>query len=415
MVHVSQEMQRQEMQLPLLIGGATTSRAHTALKIEPQYRGPVVHVHDASRAVGVVGQLLNAAGREAYVAGIKSEYEQVRAARLAQAGASKLLPIAAARANGAKVDWKGYVPPAPSFTGVRAFERYPLGELAERIDWTPFFQAWELAGRFPAILEDDKVGEQARNLFADARRMLQRLVAENWLEARAVFGFFAANAAGDDVLLYADAARTEELAEVHFLRQQMAKSGGQTNHCLADWVAPVESGVADWIGAFAVTAGIGIESHVSAFEADHDDYSAIMLKALADRLAEALAERLHERVRKELWAYAPDEELDNEGLIAEKYRGIRPAPGYPACPDHTEKATIWELLRPQERAGISLTEHFAMTPTAAVSGFYLSHPDARYFGTGRIGRDQVQDYARRKGTSLKEAERWLSPVLAYDP
>jgi 5-methyltetrahydrofolate--homocysteine methyltransferase len=412
MVHVSQEMQRQGLDLPLLIGGATTSRAHTALKIEPQYQGPVVHVLDASRAVGVVGQLLNAAGREPYVEGIKREYAAIREARQAQAGASKLLPIAAARANGAKVDWKSYVPPAPSFTGVRAFERYPLQELAERIDWTPFFQTWELAGRFPAILEDDKVGAQARSLFADARKMLQRIVAENWLEARGVVGFFPANAAGDDVLLYADAARTEELAEVHFLRQQMAKSAGQPNHCLADWIAPVESGRADWIGAFAVTAGLGIDKRVAAFEADHDDYSAILLKALADRLAEAFAEGLHERVRRELWGYAPDEQLDNEALIAEKYRGIRPAPGYPACPDHSEKATLWDLLRPHERAGITLTENFAMTPAAAVSGFYLAHPEARYFGTGRIGRDQAQDYARRKGTNLKQAERWLSPVLA---
>jgi 5-methyltetrahydrofolate--homocysteine methyltransferase len=298
---------------------------------------------------------------------------------------------------------------------VQSFERYPLRELVERIDWTPFFQAWELGGRYPKILDDPKVGAQARELHADALRMLERVVEERWLEARGVVGFFAASAVGDDVHLYSDEARHESLAELHFLRQQMAKSDGQPNLCLADWIAPAEGGRGDWIGAFAVTAGHGLEARVARFEADRDDYSAILLKALADRLAEAFAERLHERVRRELWGYAPDETLSNEELVAERYRGIRPAPGYPAAPDHTEKAILWRLLDPERRAGIQLTDNFAMWPAAAVSGLYLAHPDARYFGTGRIGRDQVQDYARRKGQSLQETERWLSPVLAYDP
>jgi 5-methyltetrahydrofolate--homocysteine methyltransferase len=414
MVHVGREMERLGFELPLLIGGATTSKVHTAVKIDPQYRGPVVHVLDASRAVGVVGSLLNAATRPKYVQTVKNEYAGAREARLARAGAPKQLALAAARANRPVVDWTAYAPPRPRTAGVRAFDRYPLRELVERIDWTPFFQVWELAGTFPAILEDAKVGAQARSLLADGRRMLERLVGEGWIEARGVAGCFPANAVGDDVLVYADEKRQEVLGELHFLRQQMAKSDAQPNYCLADFVAPVESGVLDWIGAFAVTAGLGIERQLERFEAERDDYSRILLQALADRLAEAFAERLHERVRRELWGYAPDEGFSNDELIAEKYRGIRPAPGYPASPDHTEKATLWQLLRADERAGITLTESFAMLPAASVSGLYLAHPAARYFGTGKLGRDQVQDYARRKGMNLLEVERWLSPVLAYD-
>ena len=413
MVHVAREMERQGFTLPLLIGGATTSRAHTAVKIDPEYSGPVVHVLDASRAVGVAGNLLPEASRATAHQELKREYAAIRESRRAQSGTAKLLPLAAARANRTPVDWRTYTPPRPRFLGVRAFERYPLAAIAERIDWTPFFQTWELAGKFPAILENAEVGAQARALFTDARRMLDRIVEENWLEARGVVGLFAAGAVGDDVYVYADDSRTEVQAELHFLRQQMGKSGAQPNACLADWIAPVDSG-GDWIGAFALTTGLGIERQTQRFIAEHDDYSKILLAALADRLAEAFAEQLHEHVRRELWGYAPDETLSNDDLIAEKYRGIRPAPGYPACPDHTEKATLWALLRPDVHAEIRLTESYAMSPAASVSGLYIAHPAAHYFGTGKLGRDQVLDYARRKGMSVQETERWLAPVLGYD-
>ena len=415
MMHVAEEMQRQELRLPLLIGGATTSRIHTALKIDPRYGGPVVHVLDASRAVGVVGRLVGPSARQdGYAAAIKDEYAAMRAQRAAQAGRTTLVPLAAARANAPVIDWAAYEPPVPAFLGTRVYEAYPLGELVERIDWTPFFQAWELAGRYPKILDDPVVGLQARALWDDAQRMLTRLVEERWLEARAVIGFFAAQADGDDVRLFADGERRIARGELRFLRQQMLKNTGQSNLCLADFVMPATQGRSDYIGAFAVTAGIGIDAHVARFEADHDDYSAILLKALADRLAEALAERLHERVRRELWGYARDESTSNDDLIAERYRGIRPAPGYPACPDHTEKQTLWSLLEPDTNAGITLSERFAMLPTASVSGWYFAHPDARYFGIGKIARDQLHDYARRKGMSVQEATRWLGPVLADD-
>jgi len=431
MVHVAHEMQRLGFDLPLLIGGATTSKVHTAVKIDPQYSGPVLHVLDASRAVGVAGRLLQDGGRETVARETKAEYARIREQRASKDGSARLLPLAAARANKLRLDWRGYRPPRPSFFGTRVFAPYPLAELRDRIDWTPFFQTWELAGKYPEILDDRVVGPQARSLFADAERMLERILAEGWLEARAVAGFFPANAVGDDdIEVYADEKRSRVVARLCFLRQQMAKSGAAAgapaagaeagasraaNLCLADFAAPRESGVLDTLGAFAVTAGIGIEKRLAAFAAEHDDYQQILLKALADRLAEALAERLHERVRRELWGYAPDETLSNDDLIHERYRGIRPAPGYPACPDHTLKRAIWKLLEPDDEAGIRLTENLAMLPAASVSGFYLAHPEARYFGTGRIGQDQVADYAQRSALAKEEAERWLASILAYTP
>jgi 5-methyltetrahydrofolate--homocysteine methyltransferase len=414
MAFVAGEMERQGFQLPLLIGGATTSKVHTAVKIAPNYHGAVVHVLDASRAVGVAGSLLSEGLRDDFVSGVRDEYEAVRVNRAGRRDAERLVPVEVARRNPVAIDWAAYEPPAPTFTGVRAFDDYPLPELVERIDWTPFFQTWELAGHYPAILDDPVVGAAARNLYDDARRALQRIVDEKLLTARAVVGFWPANAVGDDVQLFADDARRESLGTVHFLRQQLAKGDDRPNFCLADFVAPATSGRPDWIGGFAVTAGLGLEDLVAERRAAHDDYGAILVQALADRLAEALAERMHERVRTEFWGYAPDESLDNTSLIREDYRGIRPAPGYPACPDHTEKGPLFALLGATERIGVQLTESFAMYPTAAVSGYYLSHPQARYFGVGKVGRDQVEDYATRKGITVEEVERWLSPNLAYD-
>ncbi len=416
MVNVAREMSRQGFSIPLLIGGATTSQMHTAVKIDPQYAGPVVYVKDASRAVGVAQNLIGLDSRDGFVARTKADYVQKREQHANRRNREALIPLAQVRAKRPTLDWGGYHPTRPGFLGARAFDDYPLAELAERIDWTPFFQAWELRGRYPAILDDPEQGEQARRLFADARAMLDKILTERWLTARAVIGFFAANRTGeDDIALYTDDSRDRVLMTLHHLRQQGPKPAGKPHHCLADWIAPRETGVADYLGAFAVTAGIGIDERVAAFERAHDDYSAILLKALADRLAEAFAERLHERVRKEFWAYAADETLSNDDLIAENYRGIRPAPGYPACPDHTEKGLLWQLLDADRNAGIHLTEHFAMTPTAAVSGWYFSHPEARYFGVGRLDRDQVADYAGRKGWTLAEAERWLAPNLGYEP
>ncbi len=412
MAFVAGEMQRQGFTVPLLIGGATTSKVHTAVKIAPNYHAPVVHVLDASRAVGVAGSLLSEQLRDEFVAGVAAEYAGVRENRLGRRDAERLLPLEQARRNPVAIDWTAYAPPAPSFTGVRVFDAWPLEDLVERVDWTPFFQTWELAGHYPAILDDPVVGEAARGLWRDARAMLDRIVRERLLTARAVVGFWPANAVGDDVALWADGRRRERAATVHFLRQQQAKGDGRPNYCLADFVAPVESGLPDHLGMFAVTAGVGLDALVAEFAARHDDYSAILAKALADRLAEALAERLHERVRTELWGYAPDEALDNAALIRERYRGIRPAPGYPACPDHTEKGPLFALLGATERIGVSLTESFAMTPTAAVSGYYLAHPQARYFGVGKVGRDQLADYARRRGMAEEEAARWLAPNLA---
>ncbi|MDP9014928.1 MAG: methionine synthase [Pseudomonadota bacterium] len=416
MVHVAKEMQRLGYKQPLLIGGATTSPAHTAVKIDPQYDGAVIYVKDASRSVGVCQQLITHETRDAYVANIKVENERRREQHRNKSVKAPRLSLGAARAKKLKIDWAAYNPPVPRFLGIRRFEEYPLEELVPYIDWMPFFNAWEFAGKFPDILKDPVVGEAASNLYADARRMLQTLVEEKWLQARAVVGFFPANTvADDDINIYTDETRATLSLRLHQLRQQKSKPQDQAQLCLADFVAPVHSGRADYLGAFAVTAGIGIDAHIARFEAAHDDYSSIMLKALADRLAEALAERMHERVRRELWGYADHEHLDNTGLIREEYQGIRPAPGYPACPDHTEKAALWKLLDAERSTGIRLTETFAMFPTAAVSGFYFSHPRAHYFGVGKIDRDQVASYAQRKAMELTEAERWLAPILGYDP
>ncbi|MBL8532817.1 MAG: methionine synthase [Betaproteobacteria bacterium] len=416
MASVAKEMDRQGFDIPLLIGGATTSRVHTAVKIEPNYRGPTVWVPDASRSVGVCTSLLSVEHRSAFVDKVKADAEKTRSQHKGKKGQGPHHSIAAAREHGLKTDWTRYRPPAPREPGVRVLQDYPLGEIAELIDWTPFFQTWELAGRYPAILEDRVVGEAARNLFADARAMLDRIIDEKWLTANGIVGLFPANRVnGDDVELYATEERTETVGAFHFLRQQMVKPDDRANHCLADLIAPKESRVPDWIGAFAVTAGLGIDDRVADYEARHDDYSAIMLKALADRLAEAFAELLHQRVRRQFWGYAPDESLSVVDLIGERYRGIRPAPGYPACPDHSEKVFLFELLKATERTGIRLTESFAMLPAAAVSGFYFSHPDARYFAVGRIDRDQVEDYASRRGISMEDAQRLLAPVLAFEP
>jgi len=415
MVHIGKEMQRQGFDLPLLIGGATTSQIHTSVKIDPQYQGAVVYVADASRAVGVASTLLSDDRRTAYITEIKERYRQLREQRSGQQQDRKLASLGEARSNKFRTSREDYQPARPAFLGIRAFDEYPLGELVTLIDWSPFFKAWELAGKFPGILDDAVVGTEARRLFDDARGMLAKIVNEHWLQARAVIGFFPANTLhDDDVELYTDDSRKETLTVFHFLRQQMKHRSQAPNHCLADFIAPKESGVADYLGLFAVTAGIGIEARIAAFEAEHDDYNSILLKALADRLAEAFAERMHERVRKEFWGYASAENLSNEELIKEEYRGIRPAPGYPACPDHTEKGLLWELIDPASNAGMQLTESYAMLPTASVSGLYFSHPEARYFGVGKLARDQITDYARRKGMTVEEVERWLAPVLGYN-
>jgi 5-methyltetrahydrofolate--homocysteine methyltransferase len=420
MAHVAKEMERQGFKIPLLIGGATTSRVHTAVKIEPNYpSGVTVYVNDASRAVGVCSNLLSSTLRDEYVKGIKEEYVASRAQHEGKKGKGSYVTLAEARAHGVKTDWKAYTPPKPWLTGVHKFEDYPLGKIAEYIDWSPFFNAWELAGRYPKILHDAVVGEEATKLFADAQAMLKKIIEEKWLTANAVFGLFPANTVtvnggpGDDIEIYTDESRKKVAMTWHNLRQQTKKPEDIPNFCLADFIAPKETGVADYIGGFAVTAGIGIDARVEAFEKQNDDYSAILLKSLADRLAEAFAELLHARVRREFWGYAADEALDNEALISEKYRGIRPAPGYPACPEHTEKGPLFDLLQAPINAGITITESFAMMPTAAVSGFYFSHPQAKYFAIGKINKDQVEDYARRKGMTLEEAERWLAPVLNY--
>jgi len=413
MSRIAEEMERQKFDLPLLIGGATTSKVHTAVKIAPNYSGPTVHVLDASRAVGVAGQLDNPERRETFAADVANEYADIRAKREGSNKADRLVGIAAARDNAAQVGWDDYSPTRPQFLGTKVFDDYDLAELANFIDWTPFFRTWELAGTYPQILEDDVVGETAKGLFADAQAMLQRIIGEKWLTAKAVIGFWPAGREGDDICLYADDQRRDITSTIHCLRQQVAKREGRSNDCLADFVAPAAGGVADYMGGFAVTAGHGIETKLAEFEAEHDDYSGIMLKALADRLAEAFAERMHQRVRTEFWGYASDEALDNEALIREQYQGIRPAPGYPACPDHSEKPELFNLLGAEQAAGISLTESMAMVPTAAVSGYYFAHPDARYFGVAKIGRDQVEDYATRRGISVEEAEHWLAPNLAY--
>ncbi|HEX5755711.1 MAG TPA: vitamin B12 dependent-methionine synthase activation domain-containing protein, partial [Arenimonas sp.] len=408
MSHVAREMKRQGMTQPLLIGGATTSRAHTALRIDPHYPEPVVWVKDASRAVGVVQALLGGQ-RNALVAQVEADYAEVRRRHAGRGDAKPLLSLSEARRKRFDGDWARYAPPAPKHPGITVFDDIPLATLREHIDWTPFFQTWELSGRYPGILDDAVVGVQARELFRDAQAMLDRIVDEHWLTAKAVCGLWPANSHGDDIVL------PQQSATLHCLRQQADKPEGRANLCLADFIAPDDSGHDDWIGAFAVNAGIGIDAHVARFEAENDDYNAILLKALADRFAEACAEWLHREVRTRLWGYAADEALGNEALIREQYRGIRPAPGYPACPEHSEKSTIFRLLDAEARIGLKLTENFAMYPASAVSGLYFSHPDSQYFVVGRLSREQVADYARRKQVELAQAERWLSTLLDYDP
>ncbi|MBN8213080.1 MAG: methionine synthase [Xanthomonadales bacterium] len=448
MSHVAREMQRQGLTMPLMIGGATTSRAHTALKIDPHYKSPTVWVKDASRAVGVAQSLISKELREAFVAANDSDYAEIRERHKHRGDAKRLVPLAKARAQRFDGGWADYTPPAPKQPGLTVFDDYSLSELVDYIDWSPFFNTWELAGKYPAILDDAIVGKQARELFRDAQAMLKRIVGEQWLTAKGVFGLWPANSVGDDVVVSLlpsgeGARRADEgtskagasetslhsrapsptplpmgeglKATLHFLRQQVDKPVDRPDFCLADFIAPQDSGKQDWIGAFAVTAGIGIDAHVARFEADHDDYNAILLKSLADRLAEAFAERLHQRVRKEFWGFASDETLDNPALIAERYRGIRPAPGYPACPEHSEKGTLFQLLDAPGNAGMSLTESFAMLPTAAVSGYYFSHPGSQYFVVGRVSKEQVEDYAKRKGVPFAQAERWLASNLDYDP
>ena len=415
MCHVAAEMEREGLDLPLLIGGATTSRVHTAVKIHPNYkRGQAVHVNDASRAVGVAQSLMSREARGGYVDNVRGEYAKIAAAHARAQEEKQRLTLGAARANAPKLDWANYTPPKPSFLGTKVLNDYPVADLIDYIDWTPFFSTWELSGKFPAILDDAKFGEAARALYEDARAMLDKIVAERWFKASAVVGFWPAQTQGDDIQVFADESRGIPMAVLHGLRQQLSKREGRNNLSISDFVAPRDSGVKDYVGAFAVTAGIGEDEVAERFKRANDDYSAILVKALADRLAEAFAERLHQRVRKEFWGYAPEENFTAAQLVAEQYRGIRPAPGYPAQPDHTEKGTVFKLLQ-AERIGVKLTESFAMWPGAAVSGLYFSHPQSAYFGVGKIERDQVEDYARRKGWSVADCERWLAPILNYDP
>ena len=410
MSHVAREMQRQGFTIPLLIGGATTSRAHTALKIDPHYKSPTVWVKDASRAVGIAQTLLSPELRGPFMAANDADYADIRQ-RHRQRDGKRLVTLEKARAHKFTFDWANYTPPAPLQPGLHVFDDYPLQELVDCIDWSPFFNAWELAGKFPAILTDSIVGKQASELYADARAMLKQIVSEKWLTAKAACGFWPANTVGDDIVLQKDGADVW----LRCLRQQADKPIERPNLCLADYIAPQDSGKQDWVGAFAVTTGLGIEPHLERFRAEHDDYNAILLKSLADRLAEAFAERLHQRVRTELWGYAADEQLSNDDLIAERYQGIRPAPGYPACPEHSEKRVVFDLLKATDNANITLTDHFAMYPAASVSGLYFSHPDSHYFVVGRVSKEQVTDYAKRKGVDLAQAERWLSFNLDYDP
>ncbi len=447
MVHLAKELQREGFDVPLLIGGATTSRVHTAVKIEPNYYAPSIYVKDASRAVGVASNLISEDLKADYVTKLKAEYEAVRAGHKGKQAKTRWLTLEQARANKTPIDWDAYEPPMPaviaappSVSGasplpqgegqgegikpeivshdghaVLRFRDYPLEEIAQYLDWTPFFHAWQLKGSYPKILDDAEKGEEARKLFEDGKKMLQQIIDEKWLKANAVIGLWPANADGDDVILYKDENRDAELTRLHFLRQQTEKPPGRPNQCLADFVAPKESGKPAHVGAFACTAGAGIDEKLAELEADHDDYHAIMLKALADRLAEAFAELLHAKARREYWGYGKDEDLSNEELIKERYRGIRPAAGYPACPDHTEKDILWALLNAYDNTGMWLTESKAMVPTAAVSGVYFAHPEAKYFAVGKLNRDQIADYAKRKGMSVEEAERWLGPNLGYDP
>ncbi len=415
MVHVAKEMERRKFDIPLLIGGATTSKVHTAVKIAPHYSHPVIHVNDASRSVPVASALLSKEQKQEITDRTNEEYDRLRKQHAGAQAANKFISVNEARANAWHSDWTAVNTKAPAQPGVTVLENYPLAELVPYIDWTPFFHSWEMKGSYPKILKDPERGVEAKKLFDDAQEMLKTIIDEKWLQANGVIGIFPANAIGDDILVYEDDTRKKVRATFHTLRQQTKKPEGQANIALSDFIAPKSAGVKDYIGTFAVTTGIGIDEHVARFEANHDDYNAILLKALADRLAEAFAERLHQRVRKEFWGYASDETLSNDDLIKEEYDGIRPAPGYPAQPDHTEKLTIWNLLDADTKAGITLTESLAMLPTAAVSGLYLSHPASHYFGLGKIQRDQVEDYAKRKGMSVDDTERWLGPVLGYEP
>jgi len=418
MAHVAGEMEREGFNIPLLIGGATTSRVHTAVKIHPRYHaGQTVYVNDASRAVGVVGNLLSPDTKVTFIENIRAEYAKAAAAHERAESEKQRLPLARARANAFKPDWAGYTPPVPSFLGTRSFTDadFPLEELAKYIDWTPFFQTWELKGRYPAILEDEKQGEAARQLFADAQAMLKQVIDEKWFKPRGVLGFWPANAVGDDIRLFTDESRKDELATLFTLRQQLSRRDGKPNIALSDFIAPVDSGKPDYVGGFVVTAGIEEVAIAEKFEQKNDDYSSILVKALADRFAEAFAEKMHEKVRREFWGYAADEGLKPEELIGESYRGIRPAPGYPAQPDHTEKTTLFRLLDAEKQAGVTLTESFAMWPGSSVSGIYLAHPESYYFGVAKVEHDQVLDYAERKGMGVAEVERWLGPILNYIP
>jgi 5-methyltetrahydrofolate--homocysteine methyltransferase len=440
MVYVAKEMERLGFTIPLLIGGATTSRIHTAVKIDPHYHGPVIHVLDASRSVPVAGRLLQSelSSQEIFNE-IKQEYADLRISHAVRQKDKNYLPIAQARAKSTGIDWTGFKSVQPSFLGVKYFEDYSLEEIAKYIDWTPFFSTWQLSGKYPKIFDNEVVGHEAKKLFDDAQALLKEIIANKSLTAKAALGFFPANSFGDDIILHDFQADKQEVpcekhgshtlvnyaiekkdeysdhsAWLHHLRQQGQKAANLPNRCLSDFVAPLSSGETDFVGAFAVTTGIGIEALLEKYEKQHDDYNSIMVKALADRLAEAFAEVMHERVRREYWGYAAEESLSNEELIAEKYHGIRPAPGYPACPDHTEKKRLFKLLDAEKQIGIQLTESYAMYPASAVSGFYFSHPESTYFALGKIAKDQVVDYAERKGMDLKEVERWLSPVLNYD-
>jgi 5-methyltetrahydrofolate--homocysteine methyltransferase len=414
MSHIASEMQRLDMNIPLMIGGATTSRAHTAVKIEPGYQnGPSVWVKDASRAVGVAQSLISEDLKADFVAKLREDYVQVREKHANRQRAIKWLTLEQARANKTNIDWKNYTASKPKHTGITVFDDFPLEELRDYIDWTPFFHSWELKGSYPKIFDDAQKGEEARKLYDDAQSMLDKIISEKWLHAKAVVGIFPANSVGDDIEVFTNDEHAEVLTTFCNLRQQQHKADGKPNRCLSDFIAPKETGKTDYLGGFAVTAGIGIDEHIANFEKDHDDYQAIMIKALADRLAEAFAERLHEKVRQEIWAYS-SEQLSNTQLIKEEYKGIRPAAGYPTSPDHTEKDTLWDLLNVNKNTGITLTESKAMVPTAAVSGLYFAHPESTYFAIGKINKDQVEDYAGRKGMDLKSTQYWLAPNIGYD-
>ncbi len=413
MVHFAKEMEREGFSIPLIVGGATTSRIHAAVKIAPNYSGPAIHVLDASRSVTVCSTLMSQDNRDEYIQNIKQEYEKAREAHLNKRSDKRFLSIDEARSNKYQIDLESFAPVKPSFTGTKVFEAFSLKELVPYIDWTPFFHTWELRGSYPKIFDDKNIGVEAKKLFDDAQQMLQKVIDNNLLQASGVIGFWPANSVGDDIELYSDESRTQLLARIHTLRQQAEKAAGEPYYALSDFIAPKESGVPDYFGGFAVTTGIGCDELVAQYEADHDDYNSIMIKAIADRLAEAFAEKMHELVRREYWGYAQGEQLTNQQLIKEEYQGIRPAPGYPACPEHTEKVTLFDLLKATDNAHIHLTESMAMLPTAAVSGFYFAHPQSRYFGLGKIGKDQVEDYAKRKNMSLETAERWLGPNLNY--